>query len=242
MKRVVLGLVIALVLVGGGLGVAVAGGWLLHDTAKPASVSGAVTRLRTSGAKGGVFVYATRGSEALNAFVKARHVYPPRSALTIVPAACGERLTWSALEGRSTTWTLCRTSRGLELRAETEVHRFFGQTDRTRYACTGALLGPGGRVYRCRSERGHERGEIHAFGREELSVGGRRVAALHVQTVGEVAGGDNGTETTDWWLEPKTGLPLRLSFASRTSRPLRIGSAHYSERADLRLVSTSPRR
>jgi hypothetical protein len=242
LTRVVLGLVIALVLVGGGLGVAVAGGWLLHDTAKPASVSSAVTHLRTSGAKGGVFVYVTRGSEALNAFVKARHVYPLRTALTIVPAACGQRLTWAALEGRSTTWTLCRTSRGFELRAETEVHQFFGGTDRTRYACTDALLGPSGRLYRCRSAHGHENGEIHALGREELTVGGRRLAALHVQTVGQVAGGDSGTETTDWWLEPKTGLPLRLAFTSRTSRPLHIGSARYSERADLRLVSTSPRR
>jgi len=237
-----LGIVVALVLVGGGLGAAVAGGWLLHDNATPASVSSAVTRLRTSGAKGGVFVYATRGSEALDAFVKARHVYPPRTAMTVVSAGCGRRLTWSALEGRSTTWTLCRTPRGFELRAETEVHRFFGQTDRTRYACTGALLGPGGRLYRCRSAHGHEDGEIHDLGREQLVVEGRGLTAIHVQTVGKVAGGDSGTETTDWWLEPKTGLPLRIAFASRTKRPLRIGTARYSERADLRLVSTNPRR
>jgi len=241
-RRVVLGLVIALVLVGGGLGVAVAGGWLLHDSAKPASVSREVARLRTSGSKGAVYVYATRGSESINAFVKARHIYPLRTAMTIVSASCGRRLTWAALEGRRTTWLLCRTPHGLELRAETEVHQFFGQSDRTTYACTGALLAPEGATYRCRSAHGHEVGEVHAIGREQVSVDGRRLAALHVRTVGNVGGGDSGMETTDWWLEPQTGLPLRLTFESRTSRPLKVGRARYRERADLRLVSTSPRR
>jgi hypothetical protein len=238
----VLGTVIALVLVGGGIGVAVAGGWLLHDSAKPASVSAEVARLRTSGAKGVVYVYATRGSESIDAFVSARHLYPLRTAVTIVPAACGHRLTWAALEGRRTMWLVCSTARGPELRAETEVHQFFGQSDRTTYACTGVLLAPGGATYRCRSKRGHETGEIRAVGREQVSVAGRTLSALHVRTVGKVSGGDSGTETTDWWLEPKTGLPLRLAFVSRTSRPLKVGRAHYRESVDLRLVSTSPRR
>lgn len=241
-RRVVLGFVIALVLVGGGLGVAVAGGWLLHDSAKPASVSGEVARLRSSGANGAVYVYATRGSESINAFVRARHVYPPRTAMTIVPASCGHRLTWAALEGRRTTWLLCRTARGLELRTETEVHRFFGQSDRTTYACAGVLLAAEAATYRCRSKHGRESGEIHAIGREQVSVAGHSLPALHVRTVGKVAGGDSGTETTDWWLQPGTGLPLRLAFASQTSRPLKVGRARYRERADLRLVSTSPRR
>jgi hypothetical protein len=241
LTRVVLGLAIALVLVVGGFGVAVAAGWLLHDTAKPASVSKAVARLHTSGAKGAIYFYATRGGESLNAFVSARHVYPARTAVTVVPVDCGRRLSWDALEGRSTTWTLCRTPRGLELRSEVETHSFFARKDLTAYDCTGAVLS-GDRSFLCRSRRGTANGRIHDFGREELMVGGRELPALHVQTVSRVRGGDGGTETMDWWLEPKTGLPLRLSFRSKTSRPLRIGNAHYREQADLRLVSTTPRR
>jgi hypothetical protein len=241
-RRLILGLVIALVLVGGGLGVAVAGGWLLHDSAKPASVSGAVTRLRTSGAKGAVFVYATRGTESLNAFVSARHFYPVRTAVTVIASACGERLTWTALEGRSTSWTLCRSGKGLELRSEVEVHSFFGRRDRTAYSCTGALLEHRGGAFRCRSARGRVDGEMRSLGTEQITVGGRRLGALHVREIARVAGSDGGRETTDWWLEPGTGLPLRLAFTSRTSRPLKVGRAHYRERVDLRLVSTSPRR
>lgn len=240
LTRVVLGLVIALVLVGGGLGAAVAGGWLLHDTAKPASVSSVVARLRTSGGKGAVYVYATRGSESINAFVSARHVYPLRTAVTIVPASCGHRLTWAALEGRRTTWLLCRTGRGLELRAETEVHKFFGQSDRTTYSCTGAVLGAHDATYTCRSSRGSESGWVFALGHESVAVGGRSLEALNVRTVGRVKGGDSGTEVTDWWFDAN-GLPLRIGFTSRTSRPLKVGRAHYRESADLRLVSTTPR-
>jgi hypothetical protein len=242
LTRVVLGVAIALVLVGGGLGVAVAGGWLLHDTAKPASVSSVVAQLRTSGAKGAVFVYATRGAESLNAFVRARHVYPVRTAVTVVRTPCGESLRWAALEGRSTRWTLCRTARGFELRSEIEVHSFFGRVDRTTYACSGALLAPGGRAFHCRSARGRADGEVLSLGSEGIAIGGQRLPAQHVRTVAHIGGGDGGTETIDWWLEPRTGLPLRLGLASRTSRPLRVGRAHYREQVDLRLVSMTPRR
>jgi hypothetical protein len=233
--------VIALVLVGGGLGAAVAGGWLLHDTAKPASVSSVVARLRASGGKGAVFVYATHGGESLDAFVSAPHVYPARTALTVVRIGCGESLSWAALEGRSMRWTLCRTSRGLELRSQVELHSFFGRVDRTAYACTGALLATGGSAFECRSARGRADGEISSLGTEAIAVGGHSLSAEHVRTVTRVRGGDGGTETMDWWLEPRSGLPLRLAFASRTSRPLKLGRAHYRERADLRLVSMTPR-
>jgi hypothetical protein len=235
-RRLILGFVIALVLVGGGLGVAVAGGWLLHDSARPTKVADVVSRLRTSGSKGQVYVYATSGREKVNAFVSATHVYPRRTAVTIVRVACGERLTWDALEGRSNTWVLCRTPHGFEHRSEVEAHRFFGQSDRTTYACTGAVLGPGGKTFNCRSAAGRENGTIRVIAREKLPLG----AALHVQTVGHVSGGDSGAETTDWWLA-ESGLPLRLAFASKTSRKIQVGRAHYSERADLRLVSTTPR-
>src|SRR5262249_18708899 len=136
----------------------------------------------------------------------------------------------------------CRTARGLELRAESEVHQFFGQSDRTTYACTGALLVPGGATFRCRSKHDRERGEIHTIGREQISVGRHSLAALHVRTVGRLSGEDSGKETPAWCPAQQTGLPLRLAFASHTSRPLKLGRAHYRERADLRLVSTSPRR
>ena len=250
-RRVAVAMLVVVVAAAGGLAAAVAGGLLLHDTAKPASIAAAVTHLRgaggTGGGVGGVYVYATRGAESVDAFVSARHVYPARTGLTAEPVDCGVRLDWEALQGRSTIWTLCRTRLGLDLHISDETHRFFGQNDRTIYSCSGVLLEPaagerGDRPFRCISARGRETGRLHTFGREEVEVGGRTVAAVHVRTVGRVAGGDSGTETVDWWLEPGSGLPLRLVLESRTSRPLPIGRAHYREDVTLRLVSTTPRR
>jgi hypothetical protein len=69
-RRLLIGLLIAVVLVG----VAVAGGWLLHDSARPAKVADVVSRVRTSGSKGSVYVYATGGNEKVDAFVSATHL------------------------------------------------------------------------------------------------------------------------------------------------------------------------
>jgi hypothetical protein len=248
-RRLVAGLLIGALVLGGGLAGAVAGGLLLHDTAKPSSLAAAVSEFRSGGTArpGGVYVYATRGGEWVKAIVSAHHVYPGETGVTAVRAGCGLRLQWQPLQGRSTAWTLCRTRLGLELRSSDEIHRFFGQDDRTTYTCAGAVLEPvggqsGDRSFRCRSARDHEGGQVHVSGRGRLRIGGRSVPSLHVFTVGRVGGRDVGRETIEWWLEPKSGLPLRLVITSRTSRPLPIGRAHYREDATLQLVSTSPRR
>jgi hypothetical protein len=242
-------MLLAALVIGGGLAGAVAGGLLLHDTAKPASVAAEVARFRSGGARpGGVYVYATRGGESVKAaVVSAHHVYPGETGVTAVRTACGVRLRWQPLQGRSTTWTLCRTPLGLELRTSDEAHRFLGQDDRTTYTCTGAVIEPadgksGDRSFRCSSPGDHQSGLIHDAGRARLRVAGRSVPSLHVLTVGRVGGRDAGTETIEWWLEPESGLPLRMVITSRTSRATPIGRAHYREDATLSLVSTSPRR
>lgn len=251
-RRLAAGLVLAVVLVAGGLAAAVASGLLLHDTARPASVEDALRRFRERshdpGELEGVYLYATRGGESLDALGGAHHRYPPTTSVTAVRVPCGLRLRWEALEGRSMTWTLCTTATGVELRSSEEVHRFFGQTDRTSYACTGSLLLPAHaeagatRSFRCRSSRGSEAGEARVAGLEDLRVGGGRVSAVRVRTTSSVTGGDRGTETVDWWLDAHTGLPLRILLTSRTSRPMLLGRVHYREDADLRLLSTNPRR
>ncbi len=68
-----------------------------------------------------------------------------------------------------------------------------------------------------------ETGEIHAIGREQVSVAGHSIPALHVRTVGKVAGGDSGTETTDWWLHPAPACPS--GSRSRARRAVRSRSA-----------------
>jgi hypothetical protein len=241
-RRLAVGIALGSVVVVGALAV---GGFLLHDTAKPASIEDAVHRFQTSAGAtarlAGVYLYSTSGGESIDALGGAHHRYPATTSVTAVGARCGVRLRWDALVGRSTTWTLCSTPTGVELRSWEVVHTFFGRSDRTTYTCARPLLLRAG-SFRCRSARGGESGRVTVLGPEQVVVGGRPVSTLHVRTVGHVTGGDHGTETVDWWLGTESGLPVRLVLSGRTSRPLFLGQVHYKEDAELRLRSTTPKR
>jgi hypothetical protein len=252
-RRFVLGVAIIVPLIAvGAFAAAIAGGWLLNDTTSPTSIQDVLERFhagaRGSGEVDGVYLYTTRGDESIDALGGAHHRYPKTSSITVVTEPCGMRLLWEPLEERSATWTLCATQRGIELAGWEVVHEFFGQRDSTTYACTESVLvaaeqPPGATsTFRCSSESGRQTGETRLIGVEELIVAGKRLRAVHVRTVGRVSGGDEGTETTDWWFDERSGLPLRITLSGRTSRSILIGNVHYREDADLRLRSTIPLR
>jgi hypothetical protein len=252
-RRLFLGLVILVPLIAGGaIAAAIAGGWLLNDTATPTSIQDVLQRFhegeRGRGDIDGVYLYATRGDESVDALGGAHHRYPKTSTITVITEPCGLRLLWEPLEERSASWTLCATQRGIELSGWEVVHEFFGQGDSTTYVCTESVLvsaeqtPSAASTLRCSSESGRQTGETRLVGVEEVAVAGARLRAVHVRTVGRVSGGDEGTETTDWWLDERSGLPLRIGLSSRTSRSILIGKVHYSEDADLRLRSIKPLR
>jgi hypothetical protein len=251
-RRILLGLAIVLVLVAGGLVAAFETGLLLEDTATPVSIAEVVDRFRQQvhSAEGfdGVYVYVTHGEESIDALGGARHRYPRRTSITAVGVRCGLRLHWDALKERTASWTLCTTPRGLELHRFEVSHKFFGQADSTAYACAGSVLLPvdesvgAESPFRCRSDRGREAGEGKVVAFEAVAVAGAQLDAVHVQTVAHVSGGDQGRETTDWWFDVRSGLPLQIGLVSRTSRGFALGDIHYREDATLRLESTKPLR
>ena len=89
---------------------------------------------------------------------------PATTTITAMGAPCGVKLRWDALQGRSTTWTLCSTKAGVELGTEEVVHTFFGQADDTTYACAGSELLRSGTLA-CRSGHGRQAGTVHVVGR-----------------------------------------------------------------------------
>lgn len=202
-----------------------------------------------AGARDGVYVYVTQGSESVDALGGTTHRYPPRTSITSVGVKCGVRLRWQPLEERSATWTLCRTPRGVELLGFRVSHRFFGQGDTTAYACAGSLLlaarEPAGASspFHCRSSRGRETGNSRVVAFQTVSVAARPLRSVHVRTTATVSGGDHGTEITDWWFAVHNGLVLGIDLRNRTGRDLPIvGTVHYREDATLRLLSTTPLR
>lgn len=247
MRRWLLVGFLAVAIVAGGFWAALATGLIFHDTTRPATVEDALRlfRARTTApqADEGVYVYDTRGTEALDALGGAEHVYPATTTITLTRAGCGSRLRWASLEARSTTWRLCSGASGLELRIADEVHRFFGRTDRTTYLCRASVLLPArvvvgeARAFSCRSGSGRERGTARIVGRETISVGGSRIDTVRVSTVARVSGDDSGTEEVDWWLASELAVPVRMVLRSRTSRKVFVGRVHYSEDVELRLAS-----
>jgi hypothetical protein len=242
-----------LALIAGGLAATVASGLLFHDSSKPVLVSDALRRFRQETPKPsqseGLYLYATVGRESLDVLKGAAHVYPVTTTISLTRVACGVKLQWQALEDRVTTWVLCRDGRRIALRRADEEHTFFGVTDHTNYICAAGAAWPTGeppgarRAFTCRSAHDREQGVALMLGKARLTAGGVRVNTLHVRTIAQVSGRDHGTETVDWWLDPRTALPVRMDISSRTSRPVvLIGTAHYREAAVLRLSSLEPLR
>jgi len=229
-----------------------AGGFLLHDSSQAASISQELRRFRAgthdSGGLSGVYLYATKGRESINALGGDTHIYPARTSITLIEVPCGIQLRWAALEKRSTTWTFCSTAAGVELRISDERHAFFNLSDHADYVCSGRLLIPKNPVagatepFTCRSNRNLEVGEAHIIGEGTLDVGGRNIGAIRVSTDLTIRYRDAGHETIEWWLDPATALPLRIKLHSRTSRKMFVGRVRYREDLSLRLLSLVPLR
>jgi hypothetical protein len=230
-----------------------AGGFFLNDSSHPASISQALRRFRASGhdsgGLNGVYLYATKGSESIDALGGVKHIYPAKTSIAVIDVPCGIRLRWDALQNRSTTWTFCTTAAGIEFRVSDERHAFFGQSDHTVYTCSGRLLVPkkvvagATRPYSCRSNQNLEVGELRVIGRGTLEVGGSRVHAIRVRSTSKnVHSHDSGSEMIDWWLASATGLPLRVELRSRAGRKEWVGVVRYKEDFSLRLLSQAPLR
>lgn len=252
-RRVVVGILLGGLVVAGIAGARA--GVFAHDRTHPASVQDALRRFRQGDRSvrslEGVYPVATTGSETLDVLGGARHPYPATTTLTARRTACGLRIDWQALQERSNTWQLCSAAAGIELASTSERHRFFWSSDTTTYTCSGALLLPSAeadidgarpRPFTCTNKDAREAGTAVSLGRMTLRVGGTSVEAEHVRTTTVITGGSQGRETTDWWLDTRTGLPVRVALASRTSRKTIVGTAHYTETAELQLASLVPRR
>lgn len=71
---------------------------------------------------------------------------------------------------------------------------------------------------------------------EQVTIGGQTLDAIRIQVTDNLSGDQSGSEVGTWWLDPATGLPLRLSTESSLSG----GLSDYSEQIDLELDTLTP--
>lgn len=248
----------ALLLAGGAL--ALSWYFLLRDTPEPASLEGAVTRFREDDRPAGsalpvptpepgVYVYATSGSESVDVLFGSSHEYPERTTITVAQGGCGLLLRWDALSTRSTTWDVCPSSEGWAIRSYSEVHRFFGQTERTTYVCDAASLwAPASQTAgatferHCATKDTTENSAGRVVGVEMLPVGDVQLETVHLALSLALKGRTEGTGTIDLWLATDNGLVARLRLTNDNATDSAIGAVGYREVARLDLVSMEPRR
>jgi len=223
-----------------------------RDSAAPASIADALERFRARAraaetpVPAGVYVYATTGREAISALGGRRHRYPGRSTVTVTAGGCGMTLRWDVLEHRSNLYEIC--DEAARLGSWAEIHRFIGQDDRTDWSCSATAWLPSrtepGAIapYACRSSDASQRGTVAVVGEETVRVGGVGLAALHVRIRAVESGASRGPLREDRWLEPATGLPLRVAYRVETTNSSPIGDVVFEERYTLLLTSLEPLR
>ena len=233
--------------------------WLaLRDAPAPVSVGEAVAGFRESAEAGavadglpdpGVYVYAATGSESVDALIGSTHEYPAELTVTVLHEGCGLVLSWSFLEGRSTSREYCPSSAGLELRRQTEIHTFFGRQETTDYRCErGSLARPAGNStgatfgWRCSTGTKTETAEGEVVGVETLTVAGVAVETVYLRAETLLEGVTRGTGGLDLWLERSTGLVVRQVTWNDNVTDAAIGEVRYQERYELELTSLEPRR
>lgn len=223
---------------------------VLRDTAEPIAVEDVVERYRAAAFRGdtaipaGVYVYETSGEESISALGGTTHEYPVESTITVTKDDCGMTLTWDVLEERSSTYTVCGDD-DQSLPEWSERHRFFGQDDKSVWRCDDVPWLPAADAgaelpYRCESADTVQEGTLTVVGLEPVVVGGATIEALRLRVEAEETGAARGTLVEERWLEPATGLPLRVDYRVETANDSPIGDVSFEERYELSLTSLQP--
>jgi hypothetical protein len=236
--------------------------WLVRDDTEPVSLDKVVQDYRgetsaaaTTALPGnvripaeGVYTYATTGGEETRLLGTSKHDYPAETTIAIRATDCGFRQTWTALDKRVEEWTFCKQPDGLKPQTFRDVHSFYGRDDDRTYRCTGDGVFPlkasaDGQTFTCRTDSTTRSDRVRVVGRSPVSVDGTTVDAIHLRDRVTLTGSTT-TETpgtTDWWLDPETGLPLRIRVAIQDASDTPIGKkAQYEEAFELRLQSLKP--
>jgi hypothetical protein len=229
-----------------------------RDDTTRETVDHAVARFRHSAGRGGsragvgalglgVYRYMTRGGERFSSpLIGSGHDYRGISTIAITSARCGVTERWQVLFERWTETRLCVGAGGSRLRSLHDYHEFFGNPQRTVYACTERPtpkhLWIGMRwSTRCVSRKGSisTATRVKSFGRAR--VGRQTFDFVRTESMVQLEGEVSGTGRQEDWRRRSDGLLLRR-VASSGARIRAAGGGHYGERYSLELLSPIPKR
>ena len=194
----------------------------------------------------GVYQYRTSGGEGLS-LMGVQRSFPSTTSMVVGGGNCAT-VSWVPITQHTETTTECAGAGGaLSVPRVVTDESIAGTSTTSTVRCpsTAYLLPAGasdGRRWHalCSLANPAEKVSLsgQVLGPATVAVGGRAVAVEHTRVTLRYAGSMQGTNPTDYWIVPASGLIVR----ERESVGVTQGGVHYSETMDATLTGLDPAR
>lgn len=194
----------------------------------------------------GVYTYRTSGGEGLN-LVGVGRAFPSTTSMIVADGRCAT-VSWVPITQHTEVTTVCDGSGGaLSVPRLVTDESIAGSTTTSTVDCpaTAYLLPPAARPGQRWSvscslaspaEKVSMQGEV--LGPTTMAVGGHAVRVVHTRFTLTFDGTEHGTNPTDFWIVPTSGLIVR----ERESVGMSQGGVHYNEDMNAVLAGLDPAR
>jgi len=194
----------------------------------------------------GVYTYRTSGGEGLS-LMGVQRSFPSSSSMIVADGRCAT-LSWVPITQHTESTTVCAGPDGsLSVPRLVTDESIAGTTTTSTVRCpaTAYLLPPGTRpsarwAATCSLTDPAEQVSLAgaALGPATMAVGGHDVSVEHIRLTLTFSGVDSGTNPTDFWIVPSSGLVVREHETVGVTQ----GGVRYSEGMDIMLTGLDPMR
>ncbi len=194
----------------------------------------------------GVYTYRTTGGEGLD-LIGVQRSFPSSTSMIVADGRCAT-VSWVPITQHSEATTLCPATAGaLWVPRLVTDESIAGTTSSSMVRCpaTAYLLPPAARpgerwAASCALVSPAEKVVLagQVLGPATLAVGGHHVTVEHTRFTLRFSGADAGTNPTDFWIAPSSGLIVREHETVAVTQ----GGVSYSESMDATLSGLDPAR
>jgi hypothetical protein len=194
----------------------------------------------------GVYTYRTSGGESLNLVGVAR-TFPSSTSMIVADGRCA-KVSWVPITQHTEETSVCTAPSGALTVPRLVTHESIaGSTTTSTIDCPVStyLLPPAahtGERWRATCSLANPAEKIklagQALGQSTVMVGGHAVSVTHARLMLTFTGTEHGTNPTDFWIIPSSGLIVR----ERETVGVTQGSVRYTENMDATLTGLNPAR